>query len=72
MYWRDVLTEMGFVQVEEGDTNVYKSGNLGDTKFDFSSRQSADAIAAEIWDKAQQYGENEMRKRVSRNMFREL
>lgn len=71
MYWRDVLKEMGFIQVEGYDM-IYKSIHLGDTEFSFTGRDSVDAIAAEIWDKAQHYGEKKMRDQITRNIFREL
>ena len=72
MYWKDVLKEMGFVPAEEGSTCIYTNSNLGEFRFDFSSRQSTDSIAACIWDVAQQYGEKKMQTLVSRNLFQEF
>lgn len=71
MFWRDILKEMGFYQID-GYSNIYKSKYLGDSEFSFTGRESTDAIAAEIWDVAQHYGENKMKNQVSRNLFREL
>ena len=71
MYWKDVLIEMGFIP-KEGYTNIYTNKHLGTTEFCFAGRESTDAIAAEIWDKAQDFGEKKMREIVLKNIFREL
>ena len=50
----DVLKELGFVPMSDG-SNCFTNPNVGDTVFDFSSRQETDAITACIWDAAQNY-----------------
>ena len=69
MYWRDVLKEMGFIP-KEGYTNIYTNRNLSGVEFSFTGRESTDAIAAEIWDVAQNYGEKKMKDQVSAAIFR--
>lgn len=68
MSWRNILERMGFVLVE-GESYIYKNKNLGEFEFDFSNRQSVDAIVAEIWDVAQRYGEKKARNEVIKNIF---
>jgi hypothetical protein len=64
MNWRKVLEEMGFEHIE-GCT--YKKFGR---EFNFSTRQSTDSIAAEIWDVAQNYGEEKREREIMANIFK--
>ena len=64
MSWRKALDDMGFVHVEDC---IYRWQGF---EFNFSSRQSVDAIAAEIWDTAQHYGEKKREKEIMSNILR--
>jgi len=63
---RDILKEMGFIPVEQGSM-IYRWLNW---EFDFSNRQTVDALAACIWDVAQHYGERKREKEIIFNIIR--
>lgn len=64
MDWRNILEKIGFVHIEDC---IYRWQGQ---EFNFSSRQSTDAIAAEIWDTAQHYGEKKREKEIMANILR--
>lgn len=64
----NILIAMGFKPVEPGSC-IYTSIHLGPTEFDFSNRQTADAIAAAIWDAGAAWGLEEAIKMVKKNIF---
>jgi len=63
---REILKEMGFIPVEKGSM-IYRWLNW---EFDFSNRQTVDALAACIWDVAQNYGERKREKEIISNIIK--